>query len=920
VTNDALEVSDLARRLAFKLGCARVALIATVEPRFYVHLCGLVPVTGIDAPTRIGRARLVSPDDDWRVHESAVGGEWQLDGIELDATVLLVGAHELVDAETRAQLADAMERAPASIIVGDDVLRGSTILNELADSARAAGLAVEAATLVTGPDGVRDCPLLVVTNGTEARVGAVVRGGLNSLAFDPEFDAFDAPVSEGRILVASYEVVGPTLTGGIGTANTALALALAEAGHDVTLLYTGFESNSVRNRLPRWADFYRARGLRFESLGEFPLWHETSPHFNVARSFQLYKWLLTKKRFDVVHVPECQGHGYFAQLAKRQSGIFGQTSFVVGIHSSTRWCAEANRRTLGRLEHLVDDELERRSVELADVLISPSAYLLDNTRRRGWKTPARSFVQQYIVRETSTDHPGADSARRPTEIVYFGRIETRKGAELFCDAIDELATSTADRDLEVTFLGTSGIIGTQAGETYVADRARHWPWPHSIRTSYDRHEAIEYLRSRNCIAVMPSLVDNLPNTVIEAISLGIPFIASRSGGTAELIALDDLERCTFDPLVGFTPGVEPPTHSDTGKDMSHADLVEKLRRALSEGHALARFAVDPTESLGLHAAWNGSESHRARTSASLPERASDVTVAFAVAGDASDIESIRHTVGSAVLAGLESQGVVVLMGDVDGSDQTELAYLEAECATLGWQLVRQAPSHVAQAHNRALEDTTASLIVFLLPGVALIPESEEKIRAALGDASALTFTALRGTSDGKERWAVPLAGPAVAGLRYDAFSVGAYAVTRRAIERVGGFTPDATGREADTDVLARLQLAGCRVDQLVEPVVHVVSPSLQEKLVRRFAHVEGHPGHGDSASLLVERAFRRAMSGPLVDAVSLIGAGADPDWASGIQGQLVAAQQHSEGLERSRALRVARMIRRVQARVGLTSR
>jgi len=914
VSSEALEVSELARRLAFKLGC-RLVLLGTVEPRFYVDLCGRVPVSGLDVPTRIGRARLVSPEDDWRILDSATG-EWRLEGIELDSTVLLVGARELRMAEARAQLADALEQAPAAIVVGDDAVRGVSLLNELAASARAAGLVVEAATLVAGPDEARDCPLLVVSSGRDTRVGALVRGGLNSLAFDPDFDAFGAQVSRGRILVASYEVVGATLTGGIGTANTALALALAEAGHDVTLLYTGFESHRVQERLPRWADFYRARGLQFESLGELPLWHETSPHFNVARSFQLYRWLLKKDPFDVIHVPECQGHGYFAQLAKRQSEVFRQSSFVVGIHSSTRWCAEANRRTLGRLEHLVDDEIERRSVELADVLISPSSYLLDNTRRRGWKTPDRSFVQQYVVRETSAERLGSMSDR-PTEIVYFGRIETRKGAELFCDAIDELARS-ADREFTVTFLGASGIVGTQAGEAYVAHRARHWPWPYSILTSCVRHEAIEYLRSRNCIAVMPSLVDNLPNTVIEAISLGIPFLASRSGGTAELIALDDLDRCTFDPLASAVPGVEPPTHSDDGKGTTHADLVANLRRALTDSHAVARFAVDPSESLRLHTAWNGSEALRARTSSvSSPRDAPEVRVTFALAGDASDLESTRITVSSARSAGVESQGVVVLMGEPDDADQVRLDSLQAECASIGWHLARQPSSHVARAQNRALEETAAPLIVFLRPGVALLPGGEERIRAALGTASALSFTALReAPTDGEDRCFVPLAGPVIAGLRYDAFSVGAYAVTRRAIERIGGFTSDAVGREADTDLLVRLQLAGCRVDQLVEPVVRIESRSLETDLVRRFAHVEGHPGQGDSAALLVERAFRRATPGPLVDAVALIGSAADPDWASGVQAQLTAAHQYSGALQRSRALRVARMIRRVQARVG----
>jgi len=48
---------------------------------------------------------------------------------------------------------------------------------------------------------------------------------------------------------------------------------------------------------------------------------------------------------------------------------------------------------------------------------------------------------------------------RPTEIVFFGRIEERKGIRVFCNALQQLNDFLADRNITVTFLGKSGKVG-----------------------------------------------------------------------------------------------------------------------------------------------------------------------------------------------------------------------------------------------------------------------------------------------------------------------------------------------------------------------------------------------------------------------------------------------------------------------------
>src|SRR5207253_1172000 len=96
----------------------------------------------------------------------------------------------------------------------------------------------------------------------------------------------------------------------------------------------------------------------------------------------------------------------------------------------------------------------------------------------------------------------------------------------------------------------------------------------------DREAALEELRRPGTLAVMPSLLDNAPNTVSECIEHGIPFVATQTGGIPELVADGDHAR------VLCLPRTE--------------DLAAALRRALMSRppFASARPAREPRESLG----------------------------------------------------------------------------------------------------------------------------------------------------------------------------------------------------------------------------------------------------------------------------------------------------------------------------------
>lgn len=384
---------------------------------------------------------------------------------------------------------------------------------------------------------------------------------------------------ETRVAIVTYEYVGLTRTGGIGTAYTALARALAAAGAQVDVLFTGEPDPGAS--LEGRRDELRGEGVHLHWLEEEVRALALGEH--APRAWAAWAWLREREPYDVVHVPETAGHGAYLVQAKRARRDFAGTTIAVGTHGSSRWVRDVNGEPAASVDLLALGELERRSVELADVVISPSAYLLGDMRARGWALPQRTFVQQYVKPPAATDVRAAPTAQ-VRELVFFGRQETRKGFELFLEALDRLVGEVRGADLGVTFLGRSWVNGGRPSADALAEHRARWPWPVQVLDGLDQPEALAYLCGEGRVAVMPSLVDNLPLAVLEALSLGVPFITCATGGIGELIDERDHERSTAAP--------EPDA------------LAAALRRALDDPPPPARFAVDPADNLDAHLRWH----------------------------------------------------------------------------------------------------------------------------------------------------------------------------------------------------------------------------------------------------------------------------------------------------------------------------
>src|SRR5215208_6955575 len=138
-----------------------------------------------------------------------------------------------------------------------------------------------------------------------------------------------------RVCFITQEFFGPFRNGGIGTAYTHMAHLLAALGHDVTVYYS-FAPDRDEADLDRWTEHYAARGIRFVAGEPAQPPSSGGPNARVVKvARQVYEWLKQEQDFDVVHVPEYRGDGYFALLAKKLGLAFADTVFVVRASGPT---------------------------------------------------------------------------------------------------------------------------------------------------------------------------------------------------------------------------------------------------------------------------------------------------------------------------------------------------------------------------------------------------------------------------------------------------------------------------------------------------------------------------------------------------------------------------------------------------------
>jgi glycosyltransferase involved in cell wall biosynthesis len=282
-----------------------------------------------------------------------------------------------------------------------------------------------------------------------------------------------------------------------------------------------------RARIPR----LKGNFLRGFSLSDCP---SQTFSWQVA---QYCERLVETEEIDVIEAQEWEAPLYYLQLRRAFGlGPHKQPPCLIHLHSPTRLIFQHNQWDTSLTDFLPLSRREEYSIQAADGLICPSRYLANEAERLFSLKPGAVQVIPYPLGDTPAIERTPETWER-NSVCYVGRIELRKGVVEWVDAAVQVAESRSD--VRFDFVGSDTSLTGGAGASvreYLDQRIpRHLRPRFRFHGSQSREDLLRTLATVS-LAVVPSQWDNLPFTCIEAMSTGLPVLASPNGGMAELIA------------------------------------------------------------------------------------------------------------------------------------------------------------------------------------------------------------------------------------------------------------------------------------------------------------------------------------------------------------------------------------------------
>ncbi len=613
-----------------------------------------------------------------------------------------------------------------------------------------------------------------------------------------------------KVGLVTEELAGGRASGGIGSAFHELATALASAGFDVDIIYMPIVADATE--LDVLATYYSAHRIRIVTVpvGDYA-WETGACE---ARSYALLHHLREQPAcYDILHFHEYKGLGFFPIRARRQALALPDTTIVVQCHGPTRWALEANSHPFSHEDQLKIDLMERACVADADVVVSPSRYLLDWFADQGWQTPPAG--RTHVIQNICTDlQQAARRVGRPCgervcidEIVFFGRHEERKGIVPFCDALDRMAPELRAADIRVTFLGRFGTVNGQPSALYLADRARLWDFPIQLLPDMDRAASTRHLTvNPRSLVVIASPVENSPYTVLETAVLGKALLTSDAGGARELLS-DATVQAACCPIAG-------------------GPLAARMLALLDQGAVPATLAVPPEATQEAWIRLHRDIAERAAPPPAPRPAAPQPTVTVVV----THYERPRKLYDAVLSIAQQTYRHIDLVVIDDGSRSPEtldcLDRLQPLLHKLGATFLTQENRYLGAARNHAVRASTADYLLFLDDDDIAFPTLVQTLVTAAEATRVDVMQCLNLFMDVDARSTalpfperfrqkvsyLPLGGPLALAPLQNVFGSATSLIRRSAFVAIGGYTEQFGVGHEDYELYVRLLQSGYRLD------------------------------------------------------------------------------------------------------------
>jgi glycosyltransferase involved in cell wall biosynthesis/GT2 family glycosyltransferase len=615
----------------------------------------------------------------------------------------------------------------------------------------------------------------------------------------------------GSICFVTTDFAGVIRNGGIGTHFWLMSRLLARRGWTVHVLFCGAVDDE--ERLRETPAKLAREGIVFLNLAEIA----ASPGWDIrhfggdAETLVLSEMALAalevlhaEYRFDLIEFPDWGALGLRPVQAKRSGDALLDAALAVKLHSTSQWQREGNLELRRSPRDLKMEFCERFAFEHADVQLSPSQYMLEYTRRADWRVRHDAVVA----------YPYPDPEPEPTtqvpdvrELVFFGRLEQRKGLDLFLDALESV-----EPDVPALFLGKDTHIEGRRASDIITERLGNRP--HRIETDLDREGALAQLRCGDRLAVIASRSETFGFTVAECVANRIPFIASRAGGIPEVVAHPEAQsRWLFEPTVDGLRGALLRRINAPGVD--EVELRAAVAATCDPEHWNAR----------VEATYSRLVTRPATRSASRVTAPPTVTVA---------VSHFNHDQFlPAALASLAAQtrppDEVIVVDDGSSSENARRVFAEQEARYPDWSFVRQANTGPGLVRNYCLGRAGGTYFLPFDSDNIATPRLVERLLNAMQcnpSRAATTCHNLAFVNDADleaENFVFrysPTGGPKISACLENVFGDTCALFRTEALRSVGGFEVHSWSPHEDWETFVKMSVNGLEVEVLPQPLFY----------------------------------------------------------------------------------------------------
>jgi len=228
--------------------------------------------------------------------------------------------------------------------------------------------------------------------------------------------------------------------------------------------------------------------------------------------------ILSQRDIRIVHT-----HGYKAMVFCSVARLWHRFALVKTEHGLPEPMTDGLIRTLRNRLYYLSDSIATR------IAHTTVCYVTDNLRTHYGH--AHSGLSTLVIPNGITTMDRCQFSRPPEiredwfNLVTIGRLDIVKGHHL---AIEAITSESVSQDVHLHIVGVGPL------ETELRAFATAYGVADRVHILGFRRNIYDYIANSN-ILLMPSLHEGLPYTLLEAMALGIPIIAARVGGLAEVI-------------------------------------------------------------------------------------------------------------------------------------------------------------------------------------------------------------------------------------------------------------------------------------------------------------------------------------------------------------------------------------------------